>query len=247
MQRRTKIIATLGPATDDPKVMDRIIEAGVDLVRINFSHGSPEEHLQRAEKIRNRAQAHGRQLGVLADLQGPKIRIEAFANSGSIELTEGDRFTLDSRHDKANGAVDRVGVNYPPLPADVVRGDTLLLDDGRVVLWVDGVDEFEISCRVVVGGLLKSYKGINRLGGGLSAAALTEKDRADIAVAAEMKADYVAVSFARSADDVIEARQLLLDAGGKSRIVAKIERAEALEVIDEIIRASDAIMLVRGS
>ena len=245
MQRRTKIIATLGPATDDPGVLDKIIEAGVDVVRINFSHGTAEEHMDRAEKVRNRARAHGRQIGVLADLQGPKIRIEKFKN-GKVTLNEGDNFILDTNHPENEGDESRVAISYKALPNDVSRGDTLLLDDGRVVLWVDKVKGSEVICRVVVGGILSDRKGINRQGGGLSAPALTEKDRADIKSAAKMEADYLAVSFPRTAEDVHEARALFQAAGGMGGIIAKIERAEAIEVADEIIEASDAIMVARG-
>lgn len=245
MQRRTKILATLGPATDDPKMMDKIIEAGVDVVRINFSHGAPDEHIERAERVRNRARAHGRQVGVLCDLQGPKIRIDRFKD-GKISLTEGETFTLDAACPSDAGDQERVGIAYKELPDDVSRGDTLLLDDGRLVLWVDQVEGPRIICRVVVGGVLSDRKGINRQGGGLSAPALTEKDREDIKTAARMEADYLAVSFPRSAADIIEARELFHAAGGNGAIVAKIERAEALDVVEEIIAASDVIMIARG-
>ncbi|NNF95895.1 MAG: pyruvate kinase, partial [Halobacteria archaeon] len=243
--RRTKIIATLGPATDDPKVMDRIIEAGVDVVRINFSHGSHEEHKERAEKVRNRARAHGRQVGVLCDLQGPKIRIERFKD-GKVSLTEGDTFILDTELDPKAGTNERVGMAYKALPEDVSRGDTLLLDDGRIVLWVDSVEGSEVHCRVVVGGELSDRKGLNRQGGGLTAPALTQKDREDIKAAAEIQADYLAVSFPRTADDIEEARRLLQEAGGYADIVAKIERADALDNAEALIEASDAIMIARG-
>ena len=245
MQRRTKIVATLGPATDDPKVLDKVIEAGVDLVRINFSHGAPDEHLDRASRVRNRARAHGRQVGVLADLQGPKIRIDRFVDS-KVMLEEGASFTIDPSHEPTGGTKERVGTTFKTLHEDVRRGDTLLLDDGRIVLWVEQVDGSAVMCRVVVGGELSDRKGINRQGGGLSAAALTDKDREDIKLAAKMQADYVAVSFPRTAADVNEARELLRAAGGHGAIVAKIERAEALDAVDEIIAASDAIMIARG-
>ena len=245
MQRRTKIVATLGPSTDDPKVLDAMLQAGVDVVRLNFSHGSHEEHLQRAENVRNRARAHGRQVGVFVDLQGPKIRIERF-KEGKIRLEEGARFTLDAALGVNDGDVQKVGLTYKALPDDVNRGDTLLLDDGAVVLWVEEVRGSEIETRVVIGGELSNNKGINRQGGGLSAKALTDKDRADIKAAAKMQADYLAVSFPRSAADVNEARDLLRQAGGHGGIIAKIERAEALTALDEIIGASDAIMIARG-
>lgn len=245
MFRRTKIVATLGPATDDPKVLDDLIKAGVDVVRANFSHGSAEDHINRAEQVRDRARAHGRQVGVLADLQGPKIRIDRF-KEGKVLLSEGDRFILDAALPKTDGDKERVGLTYKELPNDVNRGDTLLLDDGRIVLWVEEVKGQEIICKVQVGGILSNNKGINRMGGGLSAAALTEKDKQDIITAAQMQADYIAISFPRTAADVHEARELLRAAGGHGGIVAKIERAEAVEDAEEIIAASDAIMIARG-
>lgn len=245
MTRRTKIVATLGPATDDPKMLDKIIEAGVDVVRLNFSHGVAEDHIRRAETVRNRARAYGRQVGVLADLQGPKIRIECFKD-GPIELEEGDTFILDPSLATDVGTKERVGIAYKELPNDSSRGDVLLLDDGRLVLRVEEVVGTEVHCAVVVGGKLSDRKGINRQGGGLSAPALTEKDKEDIKTAAQIQADYVAVSFPRTAADVNEARELLTKAGGKGGIVSKIERAEALDVLEEIIAASDSVMIARG-
>jgi pyruvate kinase len=243
--RRTKIVATLGPATDDTKVLDEVIGAGVDVVRINLSHGTHDEHAQRAEWVRNRARATGRQVGLLADLQGPKIRIGRFRD-GSVQLAQGDLFTLDTALALDSGDQARVGVTFKSLAGDVSRGDTLLLDDGQIVLWVNEVAGSEVRCKVVVGGRLSSSKGLNKQGGGLSAPALTDKDRDDICFAAELEADYIAVSFVRSAEEVKEARRLLREAGGKGGIVAKIERAEALDAIEEIIDACDAIMVARG-
>lgn len=245
VKRRTKIVATLGPASNTLEVLDTLIEAGVDVVRLNFSHGEASEHLELAEIVRNRARAYGRQVGVLADMQGPKIRISRFT-TGKVFLEEGAQFVLDADLDSDSGNFEQVGIDYKTLPQDVKRGDTLLLDDGRVVLWVEQVEGQRIICRVEVGGELSNNKGINRQGGGLSADALTDKDKADIIVAAKMQADYVAISFPRSAEDIHAARQLLRDAGGQGGIIAKIERAEALDVIDEIIEASDAVMVARG-
>ena len=245
MQRRTKILATMGPATDDPKVIDELIAAGVDVVRINLSHGNHEEHTHRAETVRNRARASGRQVGVLADLQGPKIRIGRFVD-GVVDLEIDAQFTLNMELGINDGDVHQVGVTYSTLADDVSRGDTLLLDDGAVVLWVSEVDGPLIHCKVVVGGKLSNNKGINKQGGGLSAPALTDKDREDIKFAASIDADYIAVSFVQCADDVNEARRLLREAGGNGHIVAKIERAEALNCIDEIVEVSDAIMVARG-
>jgi len=245
MLRRTKIVATLGPATEDPQVLDKLIEAGVDVVRLNFSHDKPEVHIKRAEEARNRAKAHGREVGVLADMQGPKIRIGRFKDK-KITLTEGETFLLDADMDVNAGTQKAVGLDYKDLPNDVQRGDNLLLDDGRIVFWVDKVEGAQVYCKVVIGGELSNNKGINRQGGGLSAKALTDKDRADIKTAAELNADYVAISFPRDADDVREARELFRAAGGKGGIVAKIERTEALDNIEAIIEASDAIMIARG-
>ncbi|MES9957317.1 MAG: pyruvate kinase [Sedimenticola sp.] len=245
MLRRTKILATLGPATDDPKVLDELISAGIDVVRLNLSHGSHEEHRVRADTIRDRARASGRQVGVLVDLQGPKIRIGRFKND-SIRLNEGDTFILDAECDLNAGDQERVGLTFPDLINDVRRGDTLILADGAIVLWVEDVEGSEVHCKVTVGGPLSNNKGINKQGGGLSAPALTDKDREDIKFAASIEADYLAVSFVQSADDVHEARRLLTEAGGRAGIVSKIERAEALEGIDEIIEASEVIMIARG-
>ncbi|MEO5342941.1 MAG: pyruvate kinase [Gammaproteobacteria bacterium SHHR-1] len=245
MLRRTKILATLGPATQDPKVLDDLIHAGVDVVRINLSHGNHEEHRQRADVVRDRARASGRQVGLLADLQGPKIRIGRFRQD-KVNLNEGDSFCLDTQRPLDQGDEQSVGITFTRLVDDVKRGDTLLLDDGAIVLWVEEVGETQIQCKVVVGGELSNNKGINKQGGGLSANALTEKDKEDIKFAAAVEADYLAVSFVRSAEDVIQARELLRAAGGQGGIVSKIERAEALDNIEAIIEASDAIMLARG-
>jgi pyruvate kinase len=245
MPRRTKIVATLGPATDNENTLDDMIRAGMDVVRVNFSHGNHEDHVRRAETVRNRARAHGHQVGVLCDLQGPKIRIERFRED-RIFLEKDDRFILDAGLGPGDGTRERVGISYKGLPGDVGRGDTLLLDDGLLVFWVEEVKDLEVHCRVMVGGHLSNNKGINRLGGGLSARSLTDKDREDIKVAAAMAADYVAVSFPRCADDIHQARELLREAGGYGGIVAKIERAEALNAMEEIIKAADVVMIARG-
>jgi pyruvate kinase len=243
--RRTKIIATLGPATDGEGVLEAMIHSGVDVVRINFSHGDPQEHRARAERVRRLSEAHNCCVGILGDLQGPKIRIARFAR-GPVRLRSGESFVLDARLGEGEGDRHRVGITYPDLPQDTRPGDQLLLDDGRLVLEVEQVARHEIHTRVVVGGELSDNKGINRQGGGLSAPAITDKDRADIRLAVEIGVDYLAVSFPRCADDVLEARVLLREAGGEGGIIAKIERPEALDVIDEIIRVSDGIMIARG-
>jgi pyruvate kinase len=241
--RRTKIVATLGPASSDAKTLSRMIEAGLDVVRMNFSHGTDAEHSQRVELVRSLARRAGRAVGVLVDLQGPKIRIGKF-REGRITLVGGEPFVLDA--DRDVGDEQGVGLDYKNLPKDVRRGDTLLLDDGRIVLGVSGVRGSRISTVVEQGGELSNNKGINRKGGGLTAPALTEKDMRDIKTAAELKADFLGVSFPRSGDDIRWARDLMREAGGNSLIVAKIERAEAITMLDEILDASDAIMVARG-
>ncbi len=243
MQRRTKIVATLGPASSDEKTLERMIEAGLDVVRMNFSHGTATEHKQRVELVRELAQRAGRAVGVLVDLQGPKIRIGRF-EEGSIALRGGEEFVLDA--DRDVGDAGGVGLDYKNLPKDVHKGDTLLLDDGRIVLAVSGVRGSRIRTVVEQGGVLSNNKGINRRGGGLTAPALTEKDMRDIKTAAELNADFLGVSFPRSGDDIRWARDLMQKAGGNSMIVAKIERAEAITALEEILDASDAIMVARG-
>jgi pyruvate kinase len=245
VSRRTRIVATLGPATDAPGALERTLGEGVDVIRLNLSHGKPEDHLRRAREALAAAARLGREVAVLADLQGPKIRVERFAE-GPVQLSPGAAFTLDCRPDAPAGDESRVGVSYAGLPDDVHEGDHLLLDDGLIELEVINVEGSQIHCRVVVGGKLSDRKGLNRRGGGLSLDALSDKDRADIKLAAELKADFLAVSFVRSAADIHEARKLLREAGGNAWLVAKIERAEALAALEEIIDASDAVMVARG-
>jgi pyruvate kinase len=245
MQRRTKILATLGPATDHPDTLKRMIAAGVDVVRLNFSHGSADDHMRRAEQVRAAALELGVDVGILADLQGPKIRIESFAG-GPVELREGAHFTLDTALGTNAGDETVVGCAYKELPRDVTPGDTLLLNDGAIALRVNRVEDTRIECSVLVGGLLSNRKGINKQGGGLSASALTDKDRADIRTAASIDVDFVAVSFPRSAADMELARQLVRDAGSDAALVAKIERAEALTALRELVAASDVVMVARG-
>lgn len=248
MQRRTKIVATLGPATDKEGVLEALIKAGVNVVRMNFSHGAAEDHADRAKAVRKLAEKHSRHVAVLGDLQGPKIRISRFAN-GPITLAVGDKFILDAALDKNAGNQDAVGIDYKALPDDCQSGDLLLLDDGRVVLEVTQISDAKIYCVTKVAGVLSNNKGINRQGGGLSAPALTDKDYSDIKLAAEIDVDYLAVSFPRSSEDINRARELLLEAGGNAGIVAKIERAETVinnEALDDLIKASDAVMVARG-
>jgi pyruvate kinase len=246
--RRTKIVATLGPASDREGVLEAMIAAGVDVVRLNFSHGSPDDHRQRLTRVREIAERLGRSVAALGDLQGPKIRIARFAD-GAVTLAEGAPFVLDMALGSDEGTRERVGCDYPQLIDDVAPGDRLLLDDGRLVLDVTAVQGREIHTTVVVGGKLSNNKGINKLGGGLSAPALTDKDRADLATAVEIGVDYLAVSFPRSAADMAEARDLLGEAGKEIGLVAKLERAEAVAdaaTLDGIITASEAVMVARG-
>ncbi len=243
--RRTKIVATLGPATDEPRVLQDLFRAGADVVRANFSHGRFEDHARRIAMVRDAALSVGRYVGILGDLAGPKIRIDRFV-AGSVQLAEGAAFTLDVSLDPAAGTEQVVGCAYKALPRDVRDGDVLLLNDGLIVLEVTGVDGPRVHTRVVVGGELSNNKGLNRRGGGLSAGALTDKDREDIRMAARLEVDYLAVSFPRSGEDMLEARQLLREAGGSGRLMAKIERAEAIRHLDDIVEASDAVMVARG-
>ena len=246
--RRTKIVATLGPASDRPGVLEAMLKAGVDVVRLNFSHGSADDHRRRLTEVREIAQRLGRSVAALGDLQGPKIRISRF-KEGAIHLDSGQVFVLDMAMDANSGTAERVGCDYKALIDDVAPGDRLLLDDGRVVLDVTSIVGQEVHTRVHVGGKLSNNKGINKQGGGLSAPALTDKDKEDLKTAIEIGVDYLAVSFPRSAADMQEARALLGDEGKEIGLVAKLERAEAVandETLDAIIEASEAVMVARG-
>ncbi|CCN36685.1 pyruvate kinase II [Vibrio nigripulchritudo SO65] len=246
--RRTKIVATLGPSTDKDNNLEGIIEAGANVVRMNFSHGSAEDHIQRAQKVRQIAARLGTHVAILGDLQGPKIRVSTF-KEGKVELNVGAKFVLDAELPAGEGTETAVGVDYKELPRDVSNGDILLLDDGRVQLKVLSVENAKVHTSVLIGGDLSNNKGINKKGGGLSAEALTEKDKADILTAAKIKVDYLAVSFPRNGEDMKYARRLATDAGLEARMVAKVERAETViddDSMDDIILASDAVMVARG-
>jgi pyruvate kinase len=245
MLRRTKIVATLGPSTDDPQVLRDAIDAGLDVARFNFSHGDHDEQKARLLRLRAAAADCGRVVGVIGDLQGPKIRVRRFERN-SVTLHRGDEFFLDSSLGENDGNNEGVGVAYQNLHKDVEAGDILLLNDGQMTMRVSRVEGTRIHNTVIVGGVLSDHKGINREGGGLSAPALTEKDKEDIRFAAEMEMDFLAVSFVRSAADVELARELFYAAGGRGKIIAKIERTEALDCIDAIIDAADVIMVARG-
>lgn len=244
-QRRTKILATLGPATDAPGALLALLRAGVNVVRLNFSHGSAADHAARVDAVRAAAAELGVEIGVLADLPGPKIRIERFANR-KIQLRAGQAFTLVCSPDAAPGDEHAVGCSYLGLVDDVRPGDTLLLDDGLVALTVDAVEGVNIRCTVITDGPLSDRKGLNRLGGGLSLGALTDEDRGHIRTAAALGVDFIAVSFCRNADDMHEARALARAAGSDAFLVSKIERAEAIENLAEIVDASDVVMVARG-
>lgn len=242
--RDTKIVATLGPASSSPEVLRDMIVAGVNVVRINFSHGSAQEHIERVQNVRAIAEELGVHVGVLADLQGPKIRISKFEDK-SVFLANGSTFTFDKQA-HVPGDMNRVGLDFPDLIKDIEQGDVLLLDDGKIRMRVERNTGEALECLVEQGGKLSDRKGINKLGGGLSAAALTAKDMADIITAAQFEADFLAVSFPKSKADMYMARELMRNAGGDALLIAKIERAEAIPNLVEILEASDGLMVARG-
>jgi pyruvate kinase len=241
--RATKIVATMGPACSQPDVLEKLLKAGVNVVRVNFSHGSAEEHTAIVKLVREIAAKLGRDVGVLADLQGPKIRVGKFENN-KIQLTQGDKFTFDINCELGNQ--NMVGLDYKELVDDVHKGDTLLLNDGRMTMTVDKVTSTTIECTVVTSGELSNRKGINRQGGGLTAPALTAKDMEDIKTAAAFQADFIAVSFPKNAADMYMARELARSAGCKAAMIAKVERFEAIGNLEEILKASDGVMVARG-
>ena len=247
MRRATKIVSTIGPASSDLETLTRMIRAGVDVVRLNFSHGKAQDHIDRANLVRQAAAACGREIAIMADLQGPKIRVGKFEN-GKIFLENGQKFILDAACQMGNQEI--AGLDYKELPRDLRPADVLLLNDGLIVLVVDKVVGSAIHTTVQIGGELSNNKGINRQGGGLSAPALTAKDMEDIKTAMSIHADYVAVSFPKNATDMVMARQLANIAGEphghRALMIAKIERAEAIPVLQEILDASDGIMVARG-
>ena len=243
MSRSTKIVATLGPASSSAEMLDKLIAAGVDVVRLNFSHGTAADHIERARLVREIAAKHQRGIAILADLQGPKIRVGKFKD-GKVTLVNGAPFTLDA--DVEIGDEKTVGTDYKELPQDVKRGDILLLDDGKIVLTVIKVLGNRVETTVKVGGVLSNNKGINKQGGGLTAPPLTSKDIEDINTVVAIKADYLAISFPKSGADMYMARELMRARGGKSLLIAKIERAEAIPALEEILKASDGIMVARG-
>ena len=244
-QRRTKILATLGPATDPPGVLEALFRAGVNVVRLNFSHGDPSGQARRAAEVRAAAQRVGSEIGILADLPGPKIRIERFAE-GKVSLKAGDRFDLVASTDAPPGDARQIGVSYLGLPDDVAAGDVLLLDDGLMQLQVVEVQGERIVCSVLNDGVLSDRKGLNKQGGGLSLGALTERDKELIGIAAKIGVDFIAVSFCRNAQDMNDARAIARAHGSDAALVSKIERTEAIENLVEIVEASDVVMVARG-
>jgi pyruvate kinase len=248
MARATKIVATLGPASSSPEILGKMIRAGVDVVRLNFSHGKAQDHIDRAVMVREVARQAGKEVAIMADLQGPKIRVGKF-EGGKIMLEPGQKFVLDGAT-TALGSNDRVGLDYKELPRDVKPGDTLLLNDGLLRLIVDAVQGEEVHTTVIIGGELSNNKGINKAGGGLTAPALTAKDMEDIKTAMSFQCEYLAVSFPKNSTDMEMARQLANVAGEpwrhKPAMIAKIERSEAIPVLESILRASDGIMVARG-
>ncbi|MDQ6992331.1 MAG: pyruvate kinase [Mariprofundus sp.] len=245
--RRTKIVATLGPSSESPSVLDKLIKAGVNVVRLNFSHGTPEEHRMRAQNVRQAAKNNDIVVGIMADMQGPKIRVGKFI-TGKTQLEPGQKFIIDASMDLDAGTDERVGITYKELLTDVKAGDRLLLNDGLIVMDADAIVGNEIHCTIVLGGELSNNKGINKAGGGLSAEALTEKDKEDIITACGIGVDYIAISFPRHGADMEYARSLVRAAGGHAGLVAKVERAEAVEDenLKSIMEASDAVMVARG-
>ena len=248
IRRATKIVATLGPASSEPALLEEMIRSGVNVVRLNFSHGKAQDHVDRARMVREAAQRAGREVAIMADLQGPKIRVGKFAE-GKIMLEPGAKFVLDASRTEP-GDINGVGLDYKELPRDVRPGDVLLLNDGLIVLTVDSVRGDAVHTSVKLGGELSNNKGINKKGGGLTAPALTAKDMEDIKTAMSFQADYVAVSFPKTATDMEMARQLCMVAAAEYRhrpgLIAKIERAEAIPHLEDILRVSDGIMVARG-
>src|SRR3990167_1755742 len=248
LRRATKIVATLGPASSEALLLEQMIKAGVNVVRLNFSHGTAQDHIDRARMVREAAQRAGREVAIMADLQGPKIRVGKFVQ-GRVMLEAGAPFVLDASRTEP-GDQDGVGLDYKELPRDTRAGDVLLLNDGLIVLTVDAVRGEAVHTTVKIGGELSNNKGINKQGGGLTAPALTAKDMDDIRTAMSLQADYVAVSFPKNATDMEMARQLCNVAAApyqhRPGLIAKIERAEAIPRLEEILRASDGIMVARG-
>jgi pyruvate kinase len=242
-KERTKVVATLGPVSSNPETLKGMVEAGLDVVRLNFSHGERADHLARFELVRSVAAGLGHNLAILVDLQGPKIRVGLVDDNG-VKLDRGHEVVLVAGAERADPPA--IPVVYPALAADVRPGDQILLDDGAIGLRVREVEGNRVRAEVERGGVVKSRKGVNLPGVAVSAASLTDKDRADVATAVGAGADYVALSFVRKPDDVVQAKQAIADNGGDIPVVAKLERPEAIDCLDEILEVADAVMVARG-
>ena len=245
LKRRTKIVVTLGPATDDLQILERLLKAGVDLVRINCSHGTEQDLIAKVQNVKKASKKINKEVAILFDLQGPKIRIARFKDK-IILLEKGNKFILDADHDIENGDSSVVGLDYKSLPNEVKVKDILLLDDGRVVLKILEIKKSKIYCEVIEGGYLSNNKGLNKFGGGLSAKCITEQDIKHIHLAAKLNIDYLAISFPKTAQDIQDALDICNKLDFKVDIIAKIERQEALDNLDEIIKISNAVMVARG-
>ena len=244
LRKKTKVVCTIGPATESIEKLTELVNAGMNVMRLNFSHGDFAEHQARVDNLRKVSEKVGRPVAIMQDLCGPKIRIGTFKNENGTVLKEGAMFTLTA--DEFEGTDDKVHVNYPLLPKEVKVGGTIMLRDGRLQLEVTDINGNDIVCKVIVGGELKGKKGVNVPGANLSISCLTDKDRKDLEFGIKNKVDFVALSFVRKASDILELKEILKKSGSDAHIVAKIETPEAIDVIDEIIEASDAIMVARG-
>jgi pyruvate kinase len=242
--RRTKIVATLGPATDTPERIGQLIAAGMDVARLNFSHGTHKEHAARIATVRSEAAKAGRPVGILQDLQGPKIRTGTLREGRSVQLTSGRPFTITVEAITGDG--QRVSTTYAALPRDVRAGDRILLSDGAISLQVIETSDTEVHCEVVDGGELREHQGINLPGVAVSAPSLGPKDLQDLAFGLQQGVDYVGLSFVRRASDIREAKEAIARAGKDTPLIAKIEKPEALEVLDDILRLVDGVMVARG-
>jgi pyruvate kinase len=241
--KKTKVVCTIGPATESVEKLTALSNAGMNVMRLNFSHGDFAEHQNRVDNLRTVMKASKKTIAILQDLGGPKIRIGEFANGGTI-LKPGSTFTLTT--DEIAGTDEKVHVNYPLLPKEVKIGGTIMLRDGRLRLEVTDIKGNDIVCKVIIGGELKGRKGVNVPGANLSISSLTDKDKKDLEFGIKNKVDFIALSFVRRASDILELREMLKKAGSTARIIAKIETPEALDVLDDVIAAADGIMVARG-
>jgi pyruvate kinase len=244
ISRHSKIVCTIGPVTRMPRMIRKLIDAGMDVARLNFSHGTHEEHAENIAALREAAMLMKKPIAILADLQGPKIRTGALAGGGSVALRTGQKFVITTA--KVLGDSTRVNTTFRPLPHEVKTADRILLSDGLIELRVERVRGHEVQCHVVNGGILGEHKGINLPGVQLHVPALTEKDRVDLRFALKQSVDYIAVSFVRRAEDVVLAKSLIRRAKRDTPVIAKLEKPEAIENLEEILRASDGVMVARG-